>query len=102
MATATVPRETPTDPDHPPSAAHQTAKDRYKLCQEAYTKQRQRELDDLAFIDERGKQWPDDIRRAREGQQGGGGLPPVPGRPCLEFNLLRGPVQQVINTARQA
>ena len=29
-------------------------------------------------------------------------MPPVPARPCLEFNLLRGPVQQVINTARQA
>ena len=102
MAYDPAPPETPTDPEAPDTSAHQTALDRFKLCEEAFHDQRARELDDLRFIDERGAQWPDDIRRARGGQDGGSGLPPVPARPCLEFNLLRGPVQQVINTARQA
>src|SRR4030095_12109295 len=31
-----------------------------------------------------------------------GGSPAIGARPCLEFSLLRAPVQQVINTARQA
>jgi nucleotide-binding universal stress UspA family protein len=100
-----VPRdtpETPTDPEAPPDKAHQHALDRFKLCEEAFHDQRERELDDLCFVDKRGAQWPDDIKRARGGQGGGGGLPPVPARPTLEFNLLRGPVQQIINTARQA
>ena len=102
MADDTAPPETPTDPDAPDTSAHQTALDRFKLCEEAFHDQRARELEDLRFVDERGAQWPEDIRRARGGQEGGSGLPPVPARPCLEFNLLRGPVQQVINTARQA
>jgi hypothetical protein len=98
----TKPRETPIDPEAPDTSAHQQALDRFKLCEEAFHDQRARELDDLRFIDERGSQWPSDVRRARGGQEGGSGLPAVPARPCLEFNLLRGPVQQVINTARQA
>jgi hypothetical protein len=97
-----APKETPTDPDAPDTSAHQTALDRFKLCEEASHDQRERELEDLRFVDERGAQWPEDIRKGRGGQEGGSGLPPVPARPCLEFNLLRGPVQQVINTARQA
>lgn len=95
-------RETPTDPDAPDTTAHQQALDRFRLCHEAIHEQRERELDDLRFIDEAGAQWPEDVRRSRSGIGGGGGLPPVAPRPCLEFNLLRGPVQQVINTARQA
>ena len=97
-----APPETPTDPEAPDKTAHERALDRFKLCEEASHDQRARELEDLRFVDERGAQWPDDIRRSRGGQDGGSGLPPVPARPCLEFNLLRGPVQQVINTARQA
>ena len=97
-----APRETPTDPDAPDPSPHQQALDRFQLCEEASHAQRARELDDLRFIDEKGAQWPADIQRARGGQEGGGGLPAVPARPCLEFNLLRAPVQQVINTARQA
>src|SRR4029450_13969152 len=98
----TAPRETPTDPDAPDTSAHQTALDRFKLCDEAFKAQRARELEDLRFSDERGGEGPDDIRRARGGQEGGSGLPPVPARPCLEFNLLRAPVQQVIKRAPQA
>jgi hypothetical protein len=92
----------PIDPDALTPPAHAAALERFKLCDEAMQEQRKRELEDLRFVDERGAQWPEDIRRARGGQEGGSGLPPVPARPCLEFNLLRGPVQQVINTARQA
>jgi len=102
MAYDPAPRETPTDPDAPDTTAHQAALDRFRLCEEAFHDQRERELDDLRFIDERGAQWPDDVKRARGGQAGAGGLPAVQARPVLEFNLLRGPVQQVINTARQA
>jgi len=102
MPTDLVRPETPTDPDAPDTSAHQQALDRFRLCEEAFHDQRAREVDDLRFVDEKGAQWPEDIQRARGGQDGGGGLPPVPARPCLEFNLLRGPVQQVINTARQA
>jgi len=98
----TYAKETPTDPDAPDTSAHEHALDRFKLSEEATRDQRARELEDLRFIDERGAQWPDEIKRARGGQDGGSGLPPVPARPVLEFNLLRGPVQQVINTARQA
>jgi hypothetical protein len=98
--TSTTP-ETPTDPDAPPDTAHETALDRFQLCVEAFRAQRERELDDLRFVDEAGAQWPDDVRRSRAGTPGGGGLPPVAPRPCLEFNLLRGPVQQVINSARR-
>lgn len=101
----TPPRETPTDPDAPDADtrdAHAQALDRFKLCDEAFQDQRARELEDLRFIDEVGAQWPSDVRRSRAGTPGGAGLPPIAPRPCLEFNLLRGPVQQVINTARQA
>src|SRR5215470_3242982 len=96
------PPETPTDPDHPPVDTHQEALDRFDLCVEAFRDQRERELDDLRFVDQRGAQWPDDIRQSRAGLEAGSGLPPVAARPCLEFNLLRAPVQQIINTGRQA
>jgi hypothetical protein len=98
----TAARETPTDPDAPDRTAHETALDRFRLCTEAYQEQRARELADLRFVDVAGAQWDDDIRKARLGVAAGGGLPAVAPRPCLEFNLLRAPVQQVINTARAA
>jgi hypothetical protein len=97
-----APPETPTDPDTTDAKTHERAKDRFRLCEEAFHDQRERELDDLRFIDEKGAQWPEDIRTSRGGQAAGGGFPAIGARPCLEFNLLRGPVQQVINTARQA
>src|SRR4029453_4333414 len=102
MALDPAPPETPTDPAAKADKTHERAKDRFQLCEEGFHDQRDRELEDLRFIDERGAQWPDDIRAARSGQAAGGGFPAIGARPCLEFNLLRGPVQQVINTARQA
>ena len=97
-----APPETPTDPAEPPVSSHQRALDFFTLCDEAFRDQRERELDDLRFVDEPGAQWPDDIRRAREGRLAGGGIPAIGARPCLEFHLLRGPLQQVCNTARSA
>src|SRR5262245_9646824 len=102
MATDPAPPETPTDPDAPDTSAHDLALDRFQLCVDAFNDQRERELDDLRFIDEKGAQWPDEVRASRAGNPAGSGLPPVAARPCLEFNLLRAPVQQIINTGRQA
>ena len=56
---APVTPETPTDPEAPPDKAHQHALDRFKLCDEAFHDQRERELDDLRFVDQKGAQWPD-------------------------------------------
>src|SRR5262245_5575983 len=102
MALDAASPETPTDVARATPPPHERAKDRFQLCEEAFHDQRTRELDDLRFIDEKGAQWPDDIRASRRGQAAGGGFPAIGARPCLEFNLLRAPVQQVINTARQA
>src|SRR4029453_19311191 len=82
--------ETPTAPAAPPVASHQEALERFTLCEEAFHDQRQRELDDLRFVDERGAQWPDDIKAARGGQGGGGRGPPGP----------RPPVPRVQSAAR--
>jgi hypothetical protein len=101
MALDPAPPETPerTEKDE---KTHERARERFELCTDAFHDQRERELDDLRFVDERGSQWPEDIRTSRGGQVASGGFPAIGARPCLEFNLLRGPVQQVINTARQA
>src|SRR5262245_66363846 len=102
MALDPAPPETPTDPDAPDTAAHDLALDRFQLCVDAFDDQRERELDDLRFIDERGAQWPDEVRASRAGNPAGSGLPPAAARPCLEVNLLPAPVQQIINTRRPA
>ena len=77
------------------------ALDRFTLAAEAEAAQRDRELEDLRFLDF-DEQWPDDVRRARDGYQPGGGLPSVPARPCLTINKLRQPVTQTSNEARSA
>ena len=80
---------------------HTLALARFQASADYFEKQRQRELDDLRFVDF-DEQWPDDIRAARAGQRASGGLPPVPARPCLTINQLRAPIQQVTNTQRNA
>lgn len=77
-----------------------TARERFKLADEADSDQAQRERDDIAF--EAGDQWPADIRQARMGQQPTNGMPAVPARPTLTINQIRGPVRQVLNEERQA
>ena len=47
---------------------------RFRYCEEAEQKNRNRALDDLRFS--LGEQWPDDVRRARETDPNGA-------RPCL-------------------
>jgi len=95
--------------ERPATTAKGTGKDdrltealaRFKLASEAEADQRERELEDLKFVDF-DEQWPDDVRTARDGYQPGGGLPPVPARPCLTINKLRQPVTQTSNEARNA
>lgn len=74
---------------------------RFKFAADAEAEQRERELEALKFVDH-DEQWPADVKRAREGFQPGGGLPPVPARPCLTINKLRQPVIQTSNEARSA
>ena len=85
----------------PESAPLATALKRFKLTAEAETKQRQREVEDLKFVDW-DDQWPADVKAARGGMQAAGGVPGVPARPCLTINKLRQPIQQVVNQARSS
>lgn len=78
----------------------ETARARFKLGQDAMKDQLEREADDIRMFN--GDQWPADVRAARAGQNASNGLPPVPARPCLTINLLRQPVSQIQNEARQA
>lgn len=65
---------------------------RFRYCEEADQKNRQRALDDLKFS--LGEQWPDAVRRARENDPNGA-------RPCLTVNKLGQYVRQVVNDSRQ-
>lgn len=77
------------------------ALERFALSAEAEAEQRTREEEDLRFVDF-DEQWPEDIKRARQGATATGQLPAVQARPCLTINKLRHPVQQVTNQARQS
>ena len=79
-----------------------TARERFQQAQEAIHKQRQRELDDLAFYAGGEKQWDPETLRSRQAQAATGGMPPVPARPCLTINKVREPVHQVHNQERQS
>jgi hypothetical protein len=78
------------------------ARKRFKQAESADEEQRERELEDLEFY--AGKQWPQDVLNAREGQPGNAqsGLPPVPARPSLTINKVRAPVRAVLNQERQS
>jgi hypothetical protein len=81
---------------------HARALQRFKLAAQAEDPQRQREVDDLKFIDF-DDQWPADVMQARSGiSSTGNGLPAVPARPCLTINKLLQPVEIVATQARQA
>ena len=68
------------------------AMDRFEHCQDAEAENRARAMDDLRFS--LGDQWPDDIKRAREGDADGS-------RPCLTVDKLDQYIRQVVNDARQ-
>lgn len=71
--------------------------DRFAIAQEALAPQLKDETNDLKFkVD----QWPENIRAAREGSQGGGAQ--APPRPCLTVPQLEQPVDLVINRMQQA
>jgi len=78
----------------------QLARDRFKLGQEAKSKQTKRELEDIAFYN--GEQWPEDVKNIRKGQAAQNGMPPVPARPMITINKTRPPIQQVLNGERQS
>lgn len=78
------------------------ARERFKLAEDADSKQRERELEDLRFY--AGQQWDDDLLKSRQGQTigTGSGTQTVPARPSLTINKTREPVRQVLNAERQA
>lgn len=88
-----MPRELPTD-----TPFLETARERFKLANDADSAQAQRERDDIAF--ENGDQWPADIKLARMGQQPISGMPAVPARPTLVINKVKEPVRQILNQER--
>lgn len=77
------------------------AKKRFKIWQDADSKQIEREREDLAFYEGEG-QWPADIKASRAGQNANGALPPVPARPCLTINKVKDPVRHVLNALAEA
>src|SRR3990172_8608939 len=77
----------------------ETAKERFKLAQEAEASQRLREKDDLRFqVPE--EQWDEAAKKERAGSMEGGH--PVPPRPMLSISKLDQPLQLIINQARSA
>lgn len=78
----------------------QEALRRFEQGTKSRNSQLSREIQDIKFFN--GEQWPNDVVQARAGQQGMGGMPAVPARPCLTINRLIGPVRQVLNEFRAA
>jgi hypothetical protein len=75
------------------------AKKRFKACQDAEARQRQRENDDLKFqVPE--LQWDDAAKAQRQGLTIGG--VPIPPRPMLSISKLDQPIQLILNQARSA
>lgn len=75
------------------------ALERFRLSASAYTDQRQREKDALAFQVPK-KQWPEDIQRTRDAAVVG--TMELPARPMLSIPTLDQPIQLVLNQERQA
>lgn len=76
------------------------ARKRWARCHEAEIAQRRRIIDAKKFRS--GDQWPDDIKRARQGAQSIAGMMPAPARPCLVVDRLSQPFRQALNTIIQA
>jgi hypothetical protein len=66
-----------------------TARERFRIAQDAEFKTRTASLDDLRFVS--GEQWPEDIKRQRDADK----------RPCLTLDRLGQFVRQVTNDLRQ-
>lgn len=65
------------------------ARDRLMVCVEAWSKNRERMLEDVRFRD--GDQWPASIRQEREAED----------RPCITINLTEMFIDQVVGDQRQ-
>lgn len=70
----------------------QEAKDRYKLCEEAWSDNRKMWLEDTKFL-KKLEQWPEEIKRQRS--------KPGKERPCLTVDKLNQYHRQVVNDGRQ-
>lgn len=71
-----------------------TAKERFRRCQEWESHRRARALDDLRFLygdPDNNAQWPSDLRKARE----------LDNQPCLTVNKVRQHWLQIVNDAKQ-
>lgn len=66
------------------------ALEEFQLSEDAESENRKQWLDDIKFA-RLGEQWPDGVKRQRE----------IEGRPCLTINRLPAMIRQVINDARQ-
>ena len=66
------------------------ALEEFQLSEDAESENRKQWLDDMKFA-RLGEQWPDGVKRQRE----------LEGRPCLTINRLPAMVRQVLNDARQ-
>src|ERR1043166_9621305 len=71
---------------------HATALAKFHASASFFQKQREREVDDLKFVDF-DEQWPEDVKASRQGAGASGGLPATAPRPTLTINTLRGPCQ---------
>ncbi len=76
------------------------ARDRWNRCDEAEDAQRTSILNAKKF--RAGDQWPDAIKRQREGAQAITGQAAQPPRPCLTIDRLSQPVRQVSNQIKGA
>jgi hypothetical protein len=79
---------------------HRQAMDRFTVAANAEHDQRERELEDLAFVDAE-QQWPEEIKNSRAGKQEGTALP-VAARPCITVNKLDAPIAQLTNQQRNS
>lgn len=66
------------------------ALEEFKLSEDAESENRKQWLDDMKFA-RLGEQWPDGVKRQRE----------IEGRPCLTINRMPAMIRQVTNDARQ-
>lgn len=84
------------------AAIHAEALERFQLCQDAESAQRERELEDLQFARALPEDhWPDEIRRARAGGIASDGKV-LPERPTLVINKLAQPITLAVAEARDA
>jgi hypothetical protein len=80
---------------------HAKALDYFKASASYFAKQREREMQDLKFV-EFDEQWDPTVKTQRAGNQSVNGLPPTPPRPSVVINQLIGPGDQLANTRRNA